>query len=316
MVKKTMKSAVIALIGASMLLAGCSSETSQEQPQQNEQAEVENTETDQSNEEQAKVGEQVDYQIVGIDPGAGLMKATAQAMEDYELSDWELIEGSGAAMTAALQSAYKDQEPIIVTGWTPHWKFSSFDLKYLEDPKGIYGADEDINTIVRTGLKDDHPSAYAFLDNFNWEPSDMEKVMVEVVDGKDPIEAATDWVEANEEKVSKWVEGIDPVEGDKLILAYVAWDSEIASTHVVEVVLETKLGYEVELSQVEAGPMWAGVASGDADGIVAAWLPTTHADYYKQFEGKFEDLGPNLNGTKIGLVVPAYMDIDSIEDLK
>lgn len=61
--------------------------------------------------------------------------------------------------------------------------------------------------------------------------------------------------------------------------------------------------------------MWAGIASGDADAMVAAWLPTTHQDYYAEFKDKLEDLGANLDGTKIGLVVPTYMNIDSIEDL-
>ena len=56
-------------------------------------------------------------------------------------------------------------------------------------------------------------------------------------------------------------------------LAYVAWDSEIASTNVVKHVLETDLGYEVEMLQVDAGPMWAGVSDGSADAMVAAWLP-------------------------------------------
>ena len=51
--------------------------------------------------------------------------------------------------------------------------------------------------------------------------------------------------------------------------------------------------------------MWAGVAEGSLDAHIAGWLPLTHADYYKEFEGKFEDLGANLEGTKIGLVVPA-----------
>ncbi|WP_372459162.1 glycine betaine ABC transporter substrate-binding protein [Alkalihalobacillus deserti] len=51
------------------------------------------------------------------------------------------------------------------------------------------------------------------------------------------------------------------------------------------------------------------------DAAVGAWLPTTHADYYAQYEGDFEDLGSNLHGTALGLVVPTYMDIDSIEDL-
>ena len=50
--------------------------------------------------------------------------------------NWQLVEGSSAAMVAELKKAYNNKEPIIVTGWSPHWMFSSFDLKYLDDPKG------------------------------------------------------------------------------------------------------------------------------------------------------------------------------------
>lgn len=104
-------------------------------------------------------------------------------------------------------------------------------------------------------------------------------------------------------------------EGKKEItLAYVSWDSEMASTHVIQKVLEDQ-GFKVELKQVEAGPMWAGVASGSADGMVAAWLPLTHKSYYEKFKNQVEDLGPNLEGTRIGLVVPSYVDVDSIADL-
>ena len=83
------------------------------------------------------VGESVDYKITGIDPGAGIMEATEKAIEEYDLTDWDLVSGSSAAMTAALKKAYDKEEPIIVTGWTPHWKFAKYDLKYLEDPKGV-----------------------------------------------------------------------------------------------------------------------------------------------------------------------------------
>ncbi|MBS4191260.1 glycine/betaine ABC transporter [Bacillus sp. FJAT-49705] len=262
----------------------------------------------------ASVGESVDYKIIGIDPGAGLMKATAAAVEEYELSDWDVVEGSGAAMTAALKKAYNKKEPIIITGWTPHWKFSEFDLKYLEDPKGVFGGEENINTIARLGLAEDHPSAYKVLDQFNWTADEMADVMVKITDGEDPEKAANEWIKANADKVSTWTEGVEKVDGDKITLGYVAWDSEIASTNVISQVL-TELGYNVTLRQIEAGPLWAGVADGSLDASVAAWLPITHADYYEKFEGKFEDLGPNLKGTKIGLVVPSYMDIDSIEDL-
>ncbi|WLR42072.1 glycine betaine ABC transporter substrate-binding protein [Bacillus carboniphilus] len=265
--------------------------------------------------ESVSVGESVDYEIIGIDPGAGLMKSTNTALETYELDDWELVEGSGAAMTAALKKAYEDEEPIIVTGWTPHWKFSEFDLKYLEDPKGVYGDAEEIRTIARKGLADEKPNAYKILDQFQWTAEDMGNVMVMIENGEAPEDAAATWVEENADKVSTWTEGTEVVDGEEISIAYVAWASEIASTNVITKVLQDQ-GFEVKMVQVEAGPMWTGVADGSVDAHIAGWLPSTHQDHYEKYEGDFEDLGPNLEGTKIGLVVPAYMDIDSIEDLK
>ncbi|KKI91877.1 glycine/betaine ABC transporter [Bacillus sp. SA1-12] len=265
--------------------------------------------------ENASVGEAVDYKITGIDPGAGIMKATSAAIEKYELSDWELIEGSGAAMTAALKKAYDDEEPIIITGWTPHWMFSKFDLKYLEDPKGAYGEAEDIHSIARNGLAEDLPGVHKVLDQFHWTPDDMGIVMSAIQDGTSPEEAAAAWVEDHADKVAEWTRDAKPGNGEAVKLGYVAWDSEIASTNVISKVL-TDLGYKVTISQVEAGPMWAGVADGSIDAHIAGWLPLTHADQSKKYEGQFEDLGANLEGAKTGLVVPKYMKIDSIEDLK
>lgn len=95
---------------------------------------------------------------------------------------------------------------IVITGWTPHWKFAKWDLKYLEDPKGVYGAEEFIHTIVRKGLKEEKPEVYDILDKFNWTASDMEAVMLDIEDGMEPAEAAAKWVEANQEKVKEWIE--------------------------------------------------------------------------------------------------------------
>lgn len=262
------------------------------------------------------VGEQVNYQIIGIDPGAGIMKATSQAIETYGLDDWKLIEGSGAAMTAMLDKAVKAEKPIIVTGWTPHWMFSKYDLKYLEDPQQVYGEAEQIHTLARKGLKEDHPTAYEFLDRFEWTSDEMGEIMTAIQEGQDPAEAAKAWADSHADRVDSWTEGLTPVDGDKFKLSYVAWDSEIASTNLLEYVLESKLGYDVESLQVEAGPMWTGVASGDVDATAAAWLPLTHADYWDKFGEQVEDLGANMTGVKTGLVVPAHMDINSIEDLK
>lgn len=258
----------------------------------------------------------VDYKVTGIEAGAGVFKAAEKATEEYDsMKGWEVQASSSGAMATALGEAIDKKEPIIVTGWSPHWKFAKYDLKYLDDPKGVFGDAETINTMVRKGLKDDMPNAYKVLDNFHWDTDDMEDTMLAIQDGEDPAKAAADWVKKNEDKVKEWTDGVDKVDGKKIELAYVEWDTEVASTNVVGKVLED-LGFDVTLTPLDNAVMWKAVADGEADGMVAAWLPATHGDLYDQYKDQLEDLGENLEGAKIGLVVPEYMDIDSIEDLK
>ncbi|KGE77352.1 glycine betaine ABC transporter substrate-binding protein [Halomonas salina] len=143
--------------------------------------------------------------ITGIDPGAGIMSLTEQVVEDYDL-DLDVQSGSGATMTAALKSAIDNQEEIAVTGWTPHWMFARWDLKYLEDPKNVYGGAEQIHTIVRDGLEEDLPGAYAILDAFEWTPEQMGEVMLMNQEkDSDPYENAKQWVEDNQDLVQEWL---------------------------------------------------------------------------------------------------------------
>ncbi|MHC5251019.1 glycine betaine ABC transporter substrate-binding protein [Listeria kieliensis] len=264
------------------------------------------------------LGEQINYTITGIDAGAGIMLSTQNAIKDYKLDDynWQLQTSSTAAMTSTLEKAIKDKRPIVVTGWTPHWMFTKFDLKFLKDPKNVYGDAENINTMVRKGLKKDMPSAYTVLDRFNWTAEEMSDVMLQVNDGADPKKAAREWIEKNPDKVKKWTDGVEKVNGDKIKLTYVAWDSEIASTNVVAEVL-SDIGYKPTIQAMEIQPMWASIATGAADGMVAAWLPNTSGVYYKDYKKDVENLGVNLKGARVGLAVPTYMkNINSIEDLK
>lgn len=147
-----------------------------------------------------------DGKIIGIDPGAGLMPKTEMVLEEYKLDRMELIAGSGATMTAALADAIKQNKWVVVTGWTPHWKFAKWDLKYLRDPKNIYGGKEEIHTFVRVGLKEEMPDVYKFLDKFNWSLADMQQVMVwNREEGAKPYENAKRWIAQNEERVQAWL---------------------------------------------------------------------------------------------------------------
>ncbi len=97
-------------------------------------------------------------------------------------------------------------------------------------------------------------------------------------------------------------------------LVYVQWACAESQTHIAQAVLQD-IGYNVELMTVAAGPMWTGVATGDADALVCGWLPYTHESYMAEYGNQVEDLGVNFEGARIGLVVPKYVDIDSITEL-
>ncbi|WP_235961017.1 glycine betaine ABC transporter substrate-binding protein [Savagea serpentis] len=294
---------LVAGLSLSLVIAGCSSDDGKKEEDNADKPET-----------TASVSEAVNYTITGIEPGAGVFKAAENAVDEYELEGWNVQASSSGAMATALGEAVKNEEPIIVTGWTPHWKFAKYDLKYLEDPKGVFGDVETINTMTRKGFKDDNPNAYKLLEQFEWTTDDMEAVMAEIEEGTSPAEAATNWVEANEEKVATWTEGVEEGTGE-IELVYVEWDSEISSTNVVGKVLED-LGYTVTLTPLDNAIMWQAIAGGEADAMVAAWLPATHGDLYEQFKDDIDNVGVNLTGAKIGLVVPTYVDIDSIEDLE
>ena len=94
--------------------------------------------------------------IVGIDAGSGVMLKTDQAIKDYDLDGYKLQASSGAAMIAELTRAEEKHESIAVTGWVPHWMFAKWKLRFLEDPKGVYGAAETVNSIGSKGLEKRH----------------------------------------------------------------------------------------------------------------------------------------------------------------
>src|SRR5699024_1875026 len=76
-------------------------------------------------------------------------------------------------------------------------------------------------------------------------------------------------------------------------------------------------GYNVDIKQVEAGPMFSSVADGSADFHVSAWYPATHESYKEEYEDDLVEVNELLDTAPLALTVPEYVeDVDSIEDLK
>ncbi|TFY95238.1 glycine betaine ABC transporter substrate-binding protein [Pseudomonas nabeulensis] len=142
--------------------------------------------------------------IVGIDAGSGVMLKTDEAIKAYGL-DYKLQASSGAAMIAELTRAEDKQESIAVTGWVPHWMFAKWKLRFLDDPKGIYGAAETVNSIGSKGLEKKAPEVAAFLKKFQWASKDeIGEVMLAIQEGAKPDAAAKDWVAKHPERVAEW----------------------------------------------------------------------------------------------------------------
>ena len=156
-----------------------------------------------------EVMDKLDGKIMGIDPGAGLMQASEKAMKEYGLSDagYELISSSGAGMTAALARAVKKKDWIVVTGWSPHWKFAKWDLRYIDDPKGLLGGRESASCIARKGFYQDVPyEVFEFLTRYFIPADDLEAIMFEARSSSYK-DAAKKYIKENPERVKYWMTG-------------------------------------------------------------------------------------------------------------
>lgn len=155
---------------------------------------------DQMKDEAAKF----DSKIIGIDPGAGIMKAADRANTSYGL-DFEVVQGSEPAMMVALDKAYAKNEWVAITGWSPHWMFAKYDLKYLDDPKKEFGEAEEIHTLANKEFSTKQPEVAAMLKKFAMTDSQIGSLEGLINEGMEPLAAAKKWTADNKETVEGWI---------------------------------------------------------------------------------------------------------------
>ena len=151
------------------------------------------------------VRDRLDGTITGIDPGAGLMRLSREALDAYGL-DYALSEGSGPAMALQLGEAIEAGEWIVVTAWTPHWIFSEYDLRFLDDPQGVLGGAEAVHALVRVGFAEDQPAVYGFFQRMELTLEQLQGLMAEArrSSARDAIYA---FVQDNQDLVRYWMTG-------------------------------------------------------------------------------------------------------------
>ncbi|MFF4232104.1 ABC transporter permease/substrate binding protein [Streptomyces sp. NPDC001820] len=146
--------------------------------------------------------------IIGIEPSAGMMGILKdKVLKDYGLEgEYKVVDGSTPGMLAELKRAYDKKEPIVTTLWSPHWAYSSYDLKKLKDPKGSWGKGDGVHTLARKGFTAENPQVGKWLKNFHMtekQLTDLEARIQTTGKGKEQ-DAVRAWLGDNPGLADKW----------------------------------------------------------------------------------------------------------------
>jgi glycine betaine/proline transport system substrate-binding protein len=264
--------------------------------------------------------------ITGIESSAGEMALLkSKVLKEYGLDqEYEVVDSSTPAMLAELKRAYAQKKPIVTTLWSPHWAYDDYDLKKLKDPKGAWGEGDGVHTLSRKGFADEDPTVAGWLKNFTMSEKQLTSLEAEINKaGKgNRQDAVRAWLKQNPGVVDKLAPvpgsgGSTPAEAERpLDVAWFPWDEDIAVTYLWKNVLERR-GYTLNLKQMDVGPVYTGLASGDLDLNFDAWLPYAQKNYWDKNKDRLKDLGTWYEPTSLEIAVPSYVKgVDSLEDLK
>ncbi|MGY6020925.1 ABC transporter permease/substrate binding protein [Streptomyces spinosirectus] len=262
--------------------------------------------------------------ITGIESSAGEMALLkSKVLKAYGLDkEYKVVDSSTPAMLAELKRAYSKQEPIVTTLWSPHWAYNDYKLKKLKDPKGAWGKGDGVHTLSRKGFADDNPVVGKWLKNFRMTEKQLTSLEAEINKagkGKQQ-DAVRAWLKDNPGVVGKLAPvsgGAAPAEAGRAVnVAWFPWDEDVAVTYLWKNVLERR-GYKLNLRQMDVGPVYTGLASGDLDVNFDAWLPYAQKNYWDKSKDSLKDLGTWYRPTSLEVAVPSYVKgVRTLEDLK
>jgi glycine betaine/proline transport system substrate-binding protein len=147
--------------------------------------------------------------IFGIEPSSVMMQEVGEEVIPAYGLKLELVEGPTAGMLTQVEQLYAHREPFVFLAWSPHWMNQRYDIRYLEDPKDAMGATNDpaeCSTIVREGLRDEDPVAYAFMDALALTEEQINGLEYAINKEGDPLAGARRWVSENREVVRPWID--------------------------------------------------------------------------------------------------------------
>ncbi|WP_407313510.1 glycine betaine ABC transporter substrate-binding protein [Desulfosporosinus sp. SB140] len=123
-----------------------------------------------------------------------LGRMTGELIEAYSVSGFTIEYNEEKVMLEALNNAIRNKEWIIITGWQLHYMFSVYDLKYLRDPKQVFGNEDHCVTLVRKGLGKENIELYNLVKHFKLDMPRVNKALYQISEGTSIMEGALGYV--------------------------------------------------------------------------------------------------------------------------
>lgn len=124
------------------------------------------------------IKEKLDGRILTSEVGNGQYRLTVKAIEAYKLDGYKMVASSEAGMLNELDRNLRREKWSLINAWSPHWMFSKYSLRYLDDPKQMFGGAEQIHAVARKGFSAEYPKVARFFSNYKIPQADLQQLML------------------------------------------------------------------------------------------------------------------------------------------
>ena len=182
--------------------------------------------TDYASIAQAMAG--LDGKIYGIEAGNDGNRLISDMItaNAFGLGEFEIVESSEQGMLAQVERADDAGEPIVFLGWEPHPMNANFDLTYLPGGDDYFGPNlggATVATNTRAGYVTECPNVGKLLQNMVFTlPMENDLMALILDDGMDPTDGAKQWLAANPDVWTPWLDGVTTKDGGDAVAAVTA----------------------------------------------------------------------------------------------
>ncbi|MBD1601944.1 glycine betaine ABC transporter substrate-binding protein [Pseudomonas typographi] len=125
-----------------------------------------------------EVKEKLGGRILTSEAGNDQYKLSLKAIDAYQLKGYKLVASSETGMLTEMERNLSRGQWSVINAWNPHWMFSKWKLRYLKEPKQIFGGAEQIHAVARKGFSQQYPQVAYFFAHYSLPLADLEQLML------------------------------------------------------------------------------------------------------------------------------------------